>query len=157
MKLVEQQAFKHLKLEVIEDSVKLLTDFAHTWITRMMSAKLEGYRVAIETIEDDTWKRTNITARIFVDEPQPKRAVAMMSFNFYWRDEVSKVKRRLDARLVKFAEHALPRLKTPAQLKSRACQRRIDADRKAKREAEIGPKSIAQLDQELAILDELLE
>ncbi len=154
MKLVEQQAFKHLKLEVIEDSVKLLTDHAHTWIARMMSGKLQGYRVWISTDEDDTWKRTCILIRICEGDNQ--RALATMSFNYYWRDPVTKVKRRLDARLVAYAERVLPRLKSPEDLARRQRQRDIDRARKAKVAAELGTKSMALLDQELAVLDELL-
>ena len=122
-----------------------------------LSAFLEAYRVEVSVTGDESWRRDCIVVRVLPDTAVRLRAVGAMSFNWYHRDSIDKVKQRLEKRLLAFAERIKPKLK-PRELMLATAERRQRADAsKAARAQADAEKNEAQLLDELDRLESLLE
>lgn len=140
-----------------EQQTAFLCEHAVTWIMRMASAKLDGYRIEATPTEDQYVRRTNIMVRIYIASSPSKRARHAMSFNWYHRDKLSVVTRRLENRVTRFVEKLLPKLRTPQDLQRLAKERDFKAQRKAEAEARMIPESDERMARALSDLAPLLD
>ncbi len=138
-----------------EQSIQHLIYYALTWTARMLSGSLQGYRVEVTSTEDLYMRRTNLMTRIFIDAPGSTRARHAMSFNWYHKDKLHDVERRLSKRLTAFAERIKPKLKSPKQMRHLIYERTKRAQRKAEAEARMVPESDQRMAEALANLDEV--
>jgi len=148
-----------MKFQLVAPSndAAVLVRHIEAFVSATLSAFLEVYRVEVSVTGDDTWRRDCIVVRIVPDLPHQPRAVGAMSFNWYHKDTIAKVKLRLEKRLLAFAERVKPKLKTRDAVLAIAERRESKLAREAAREKEGVAKNAATLEAELARLEELLE